>query len=125
MFSKNKLNFWLDIIIFIAFVVTAITGLLLWLALPSGQGNGPLVLGGLTRSEWIDLHVWAGLAMLGGTILHLVLHWRWIVCITQRFFGKLAQQARINFSLDSFLFVAFFLASLGVHIPPCDNVASG
>ena len=112
MFGKNKINLWLDIIIFIAFAATAITGLLLWLIIPSGQGNGWFVFWGLTRREWVDLHNWAGLTMLMGAIIHLVLHWQWILCVIQRFFGKLAQQTRINFSLDSFLFIAFFLASL-------------
>jgi hypothetical protein len=112
MFGKNKINFWLDMTIFIAFAATAITGLLLWLIIPNGQGSGWFVFWGLTRREWVNLHNWAGLAMLMGVIIHLVLHWQWILCIIQRFFGKLAQQARINFSLDSLLFVAFFLTGL-------------
>jgi fucose 4-O-acetylase-like acetyltransferase len=112
MFGKTKTNFWLDIVIFTAFLATAITGLLLWLVIPGGRGSGNLIFLGLTRHTWVDLHNWAGLAMLIGAVVHLILHWKWLICVAERFFKKLARQARLNFSLDSLLFVAFFLVSL-------------
>jgi len=112
MFGKTKTNFWLDLTILTTFLITALTGLLLWVILPGGQGRGQTVLLGLTRSEWIDLHNWVGLALLAGVTLHLVLHWKWISCVSRRYFRKLARQARINFSLNTVLFVAFFLANL-------------
>jgi len=111
-FNKTKYNFWLDATIFIAFLITAITGLLLWMVLPHEQGSQALSLLGLSRRTWVDLHDWAGLAMLIGATTHIALHWKWVTCVARRFLGKLAQQARFNFSLNSFLFVAFALASL-------------
>ena len=112
MFGKTSFNFWLDITILIAFMITAITGLLLWLVLPHGPGTQSFIFFGLTRGTWIDIHDWAGLAMLIGAATHIALHWKWISCVADRFFKKLARQARINFSLNSVLFVTFFLASL-------------
>ena len=112
MLGKTKTNFWLDLTIFATFLLTALTGLLLWVILPGGQGRSQTVLLGLIRSEWIDLHSWIALTMLAGVSLHLVLHWKWISCVSRRYFKKLARQARINFSLNSLLFVAFLLASL-------------
>jgi Na+/H+-translocating membrane pyrophosphatase len=41
----------------------------------------------LTRESWNDLHVWGSLAMIAGIIIHLVLHWRWMVCMVKRFVG--------------------------------------
>ncbi|MBN1991061.1 MAG: DUF4405 domain-containing protein [Anaerolineae bacterium] len=112
MLGKTKFNFWLDVIILATFLVTAVTGLLLWLVIPGGQGNGWTIFFGLTRRDWVELHNWFGVGMLLGVTLHLIFHWRWITCVMQRFFGKLARPARINFSLDSALFVLFFVASL-------------
>ena len=112
MLGKTKTNFWLDLTILTTFLLTALTGLLLWLILPGGRGSGETVLLGLTRHQWIDLHNWIGLAMLAGVTLHLALHWKWITCVSRRYFKKLARQARINFSLNAILFVAFFLANL-------------
>lgn len=113
MFNKTQTNFWLDGIIFSLFALTALTGLLLWLVIPDGPGSGQsALLLGLVRRTWVSLHNWLGLAMLAGTLLHLVLHWDWIMCVAGRFFKQLAGPARLNFSLDSLLFVAFFLSSL-------------
>jgi hypothetical protein len=112
MFGKTRFNFWLDISILMAFLIAAVSGLLLWLALPHGPGTKSFVFVGLTRQTWIDIHDWAGLAVLIGAGIHIALHWKWISCVADRYFKKLARQARINFSLNSLLFVAFFLASL-------------
>jgi hypothetical protein len=112
MFGKTRFNFWLDVSIFTTFVVTAITGLLLWLVIPHGRESQSLIFLGLTRSTWVDIHDWVGLGMLIGAATHVALHWKWVSCIAGRFFQKLARQARVNFSLDSLLFAAFFLASL-------------
>ena len=112
MIGKTRYNFWFDLAIFAAFFITAVTGIMLWLIIPGGQSSGDLTLWGLTRSAWIDVHNWAGVTMLAGILLHLVLHWKWINCVAGRYFKKLARQARLNFSLDGLLFIAFFLASL-------------
>jgi hypothetical protein len=117
MIGKNKINFWLDITIFITFMITAITGLMLWLLIPSGQGSGQLIFYGLTRRQWVDIHDWLGLVMLLGVIIHFVLHWRWLNCVLDRFLGKLARQARINFSLDAGLFLTFIVTGVSGLVP--------
>ena len=84
MFSKAKLNFLVDAIIFVAFAGAAISGLELLLTPHGGYqgGRNPdfyrTVLF-LTRSTWNDVHVWASLSMIAGVGVHLVLHWRWIL----------------------------------------------
>jgi hypothetical protein len=109
---KTRFNFLLDALIFVAFLVTTFTGLLLWLGLPDGPGSGWTTWLDLTRHTWVDIHSWAGLVMLLGVIWHLVMHWEWIVCVARRFLGKTSQQARINFSLDAVMFAVFFVVSL-------------
>ena len=39
---------------------------------------------GIDRSVWSDLHTWVSLVMIAGVVIHLVLHWNWIVCMTKR-----------------------------------------
>ncbi len=112
MIGKAKFNFYLDAIIFAAFLVAGLTGVLFWMLLPEGQGSSRYVFLALRKSSWVDLHNWAGLVMLAGVCIHLLLHWKWIVCAVQRYFRKLARQARINFTLDVFLFGAFVLVNL-------------
>jgi hypothetical protein len=111
--SKSRLNFVLDAAIFAAFLVTAFTGLLLWLALPNnGPGSGWSALLGLTRHTWVDIHSLAGLVVMIGVIWHLVMHWDWILCVARRFLGRATRQSRINFSLATIMFALFFLTSL-------------
>jgi hypothetical protein len=110
--SKTKTNFWLDLIIFSAFLLTAGTGLLLWLAIPSGPGSGNTLFLGFSRHTWVDWHNWAGLSLLVGAGIHLALHWSWLECVAGRFFKPLGGSARLNFSLDSLLFSAFLLANV-------------
>jgi len=90
MFSKSKLNVVVDALILIAFLAATVSGLVL-LTMPHGgyQGGrnpnfGQTVLL-LSRDGWNDIHVWGSLAMIAGIVVHLALHWRWIVCMVKRF----------------------------------------
>jgi hypothetical protein len=56
--------------------LVALTGLLLWLA-PSGPQSGrQLLLLGLTKGEWGDVHFWIGVATVVVTLTHLIIDWR-------------------------------------------------
>jgi hypothetical protein len=95
MFSKAKLNFVVDAMILIAFLAATVSGVVL-LTIPHAgyQGGRNPDFGRavffLTRESWNDLHVWGSVAMIAGIIVHLALHWRWIVCMVKRFvaFGE-------------------------------------
>ena len=43
---------------------------------------------GMSRLLWKDLHDWGGIVMLGGVFVHLILHGKWIVCMTRNLFKK-------------------------------------
>ncbi|AKB42265.1 hypothetical protein MSMAW_3274 [Methanosarcina mazei WWM610] len=43
---------------------------------------------GLTKATWIWLHNRAGILIIILVIIHLILHWNWIVRTTRNFFGK-------------------------------------
>lgn len=85
---KAKLNYVLDALIALAFLVSAGTGVL-FLFIGSGgyQGGANATYGGtvlgLSRWVWSDLHTWASLVMISGVLLHVVVHWKWIVCVTR------------------------------------------
>ena len=53
------------------------------------------------------LHEWLGVALGASLLAHLLLHWNWIVAVTQRFFQKIPWSARINYILNAALFIAF------------------
>jgi len=92
MFSNAKLNIVVDAVILMAFLAATISGLVL-LTLPHGGyqgGRNPHYVQTvlfLTRDGWNDVHVWGSLAVIAGIAVHLVLHWRRIVCMVKRFAG--------------------------------------
>jgi cytochrome b subunit of formate dehydrogenase len=94
--NKARINYYVDIIIGISFVVAALSGMILFFAAGSGGyqgGRNPRyaqeVLG-VSHLLWKDIHNWGGIVMAGGAFLHLVLHWKWIVCMTRNLFKRTA-----------------------------------
>jgi len=41
-------------------------------------------------ADWLDIHVYSSVIALGITVLKLGLHWRWIVSVAKKLFGKRA-----------------------------------
>jgi hypothetical protein len=89
--NRAKLNYWLDAAIGVAFLLSAISGLVF--LLPAGLSSGSGILG-LSYQAWDVLHIWSSLAMIAGVLVHLVLHWRWITSMTGRMLSKPARASR-------------------------------
>jgi cytochrome b subunit of formate dehydrogenase len=98
--NKARINYYVDIIIGISFILVAISGVILFFAGSGGYqgGRNPRYaqeVFGVSRLLWKDLHNWGGIAMLGGVFLHLVLHWKWFVCMTGNLFkGRTGRKTR-------------------------------
>lgn len=83
--DKGKTNIAVDLAAGIAFIMSLISGVILWLVLPSGSGFG----GGrnifkanhflsLSRHGWLSVHIVFSLAAALLIGYHLVLHRFWI-----------------------------------------------
>jgi hypothetical protein len=87
--NKAKLNYWLDAVIGLAFLVSAATGLAFLLMGSGGYQGGrnpsfQTALLGVSRDTWSDLHTLASIVMIVGVLVHMVFHWTWIVCMTTK-----------------------------------------
>lgn len=82
---KPRTNMILDSAILVIFLAVAVSGLLLW-GLPSGPAQTTLA--GLSKHTLHDVHILAGLAMIGFVVAHLAFHWKWITCQVGRLFKK-------------------------------------
>jgi len=83
------LNYWLDVIIALAFILSAISGMVLLFAGSGGYQGGrnadfQTEILGISRWALSDLHTWVSLVMIAGVVVHVVLHWKWVVCMTKR-----------------------------------------
>ncbi len=87
--NKNKLNFLVDFLAFVAFLLVAKTGLIIFFFLPGGVRQGRYQeFWGITKATYSTIHDWAGIALIVLVIIHLILHWRWIVCNFKNVFKK-------------------------------------
>ncbi len=57
------------------------------------------------RATGVPIHEWLGTAFGAAIIVHLLLHWKWIVSVVQRFLKKRPGQTRIKSLLNILLFI--------------------
>jgi len=121
--KQTQKNWWIDAALFISAVTTALSGIY-FLFLPSGgfQGgrnslNNLQIL--FTRQTWDDLHTWGGLAMIAAAVIHLAIHWKWVVSMTRRTWNELTGKCgcmnphgRWNLILNTVVALTFVLTAI-------------
>ncbi|MEM0465915.1 MAG: DUF4405 domain-containing protein [Candidatus Pacearchaeota archaeon] len=87
--EKAKINYIVDFLMAVLFIVTTITALIIFFFLPSGvkQGGYQTFLGVIKRT-WSNIHIWSGMIFIILVIIHFILHWNWVVCMTKNIFSK-------------------------------------
>jgi mono/diheme cytochrome c family protein len=78
--NRTLANILIDIVAALLFLGMIATGYLLRFPLPPGS-NKSLSLWGYTRHQWGDIHFWISLGLLVVLVVHLMLHWNWIVTV--------------------------------------------
>lgn len=90
--TRQKINFIIDILMFLAIIVVSAIGLLLKYVLIHGSDrwlkygdNVELTYLSLDRHQWGYIHWISSLVLIGLVVLHLVFHWTQIVCLVRRY----------------------------------------
>lgn len=89
-----KFNLWVNIIVALSFLLTAISGIY-FLFVPSGS-NRPTIL--FNATSWDMIHTWAGVIMTVAALIHFAIHWRWVTKVTTRFFRGFIPQSKYSHS---------------------------
>lgn len=80
--KKAKLNYIVDVIILLMFVMSTLSGF--GLMRPKEERTvGTQTVVDAYRSAIIDAHVISSFLLLAGVIVHFVLHWRWMVTMSR------------------------------------------
>jgi uncharacterized protein DUF4405 len=79
-----RTNFWIDLTVFIGFLVAL-----------------------QPRLTGSSLHEWLTLAGAGALVVHLLIHWDWVVKAITRFFGDARNIVRLNLVLALLVFIGF------------------
>lgn len=89
--DKPRLNFVIDILMFVLLAAIVGIGLLMKFVLIPGRERWAkygrhveLYLFGMDRHDWGAIHFYLALILLGVLVLHLILHWTMIVALFQR-----------------------------------------
>ena len=82
-----KLRFWVDVLAFLALLITVATGLIIGV-LRALSDRGSAVFLGLRLGKWSSLHGLIGMIMFIIILVHLVMHWDWVVYATRKMWGK-------------------------------------
>ncbi len=80
--NKARVNYWVDVATGLAFVMSAVSGIVF--LLPSSLADGQLRMLGVSYQAWNLLHTWSSLIMVAGALIHVALHWQWVVCMTKK-----------------------------------------
>ena len=83
--EKGKLDYIIDVGLAIAFISVAVTGIIKFIGLYPSLGID-LKLWPLKQISTI--HDWSGIAITVLVLIHLIVHWKWIIAMTKSIFKK-------------------------------------
>jgi hypothetical protein len=86
--NKAKLNYFVDLGLFMAFLLISITGIIKF---PGWGLYGSLGFKGISK-----IHDWSGIALVVLVLVHLILHWPWIKSMTKCFFKKKKKSCEVD-----------------------------
>jgi hypothetical protein len=107
--SRTEHNYWLDVTLNVAFLITTITGLLLWLVIPHKLD---IVVIGFSRSAWVAAHICFGVVGLAGIVIHIVRHWGWLKALRGRPLNGMPEKLRTNRIVDRIMWITFITTNV-------------
>ena len=123
--SKSKLNFIINVIMFVLMGIIAGLGLLIkYVLLPGTERwvkygrSVDLTFWGLDRHGWGTIHLILGITLVALLTLHIILHWKMIIGLYKRFFKNRRTRVFVGicFVIITILFIVFpFLIQVDVE----------
>jgi hypothetical protein len=107
--KQTKRNFWLDVTIFVALLITTITGFILWLVIPHKLD---IVFLGFSRSVWAVAHIYSGVVGLAGIVIHIVRHWGWLKALRGHRLSGMPEKLRANRVVDRIMWITYIATNV-------------
>jgi hypothetical protein len=107
--KQTKRNFWLDVTIFVALLITTITGFILWLVIPHKLD---IVFPGFSRSVWAVAHIYSGVVGLAAIVIHIVRHWGWLKALRGRPLSRMPEKLRTNRVVDRIMWITYIVTNV-------------
>ena len=78
--KRAWINYAIDLLLFVTGLILATSSLMVWVVLQKGYSPSWLT--------WIAIHKWSGFALVVEALIHVALHWKWLVAMTRRVLGR-------------------------------------
>ena len=127
--KKSKINFIIDVLMFVIMFFIGGTGFLLKYIFISGKerwvkygSNVDMILFGMDSHEWETVHYILGIILFGLLALHIILHWKIILCLYRKLIKsqKVRTMITVIFIIIS-LILLFFPFVMNVTIQKSEN----
>lgn len=125
--KQTQKNWLIDLTLFSSTFVAVFSGIY-FLFVPSGGYQGGRnrfynlqIL--FDRHTWDNLHTWGGIAMIAVAVIHLIIHWNWVVGMARRTWSELGgrgsgmnARGRYNLFLNATMAISFVITAIsGVY----------
>ncbi len=85
---KLKIRGFVSLCLLLFWTISALSGIVLYLA-PEGQRSGrALLVFGLTKQSWSSFHTWISFLALGFTVLHIILDRKILLAVLKQLIKK-------------------------------------
>ncbi len=125
---QTRNNWLIDFALFIGAFIASLSGIY-FLFLPVGgyQGGRNPMYGNVIlfeRHTWEDLHLWFGILMIVAAVVHIIVHWKWIISMGKRIFHEITHRekrfnnrSRFNLLINAAVGLGFILAAIsGIYL---------
>lgn len=94
--QRTLVNLLVDLAVAFVMLGMLLTGYVIKFPLPPGT-NKDWMLWGMTRHQWGEIHFWISTVLLVLIVIHVCLHWNWIVTVVRQRLGlpKSAHKGRL------------------------------
>jgi preprotein translocase subunit SecY len=96
---RGRWNLILNTIVAVSFALTATSGVYFLFAPGGRRAVDPMFL--FTRTTWDLIHTWAGVTLIAAALIHLAIHWKWVVKVTRKMAGMLIPSRSIQQTVTS------------------------
>jgi len=120
---QTKNNWLLDASLLFSALVTSLSGIYFLFAPSSGFQGGRNPYYGVTilfsRQTWEAIHIWSGIVMIVIALVHIAIHWKWIVSMVRRIHRELTRQCncinprwRVNLLINTAIGFSLLLSTV-------------
>lgn len=86
--TRQKIRAVVALGLLIFWIISSFSGIILYFAADGPRSGQTLLFLGLQKRDWVEIHSWTGLIAIMTALLHVILEWPLLLCLTRELFRK-------------------------------------